>query len=571
MAITYVGSASNPADNASNTVNPTVVDPSTISMVSGDLVILYAQVKTISLTPVISQAGGQTWNSEAVYASQTGMSARLFWCRFNGTWSANPSVNLGGTSGNTVVMHVFRPSAGSNTWEVDVAFASATFAATTGAVTIPTRNTVADSTVSLATWGTADDNSWTSLTGTGWVVTGLAQYRNLAGTDASSTFAHRIMTVAGATNAVSKTQTVVTNDAGVYGIITFKEVAGAGPTTHEADVAEAINITDTGDRVMASASVVAEGITITDVGLRIVDFNLSVPEGVTFVDTEGRDISSDESVSEGIGFTDSSNRSAEYGGSVAEGLTMSDSQVKNANMDAARPEPITLTDALSRGLDIGSAVSEGFSVGDAPTRISTLEKVAEELFTVLDTVLTSGIWNKTTEEGITFTEVFQRGIDLYGEAMEAIALSDEVDSNISQDVLRAEIMSFIDSLGVSVIWNKTTNEVVGFQDSMQGLGTFNVDQTEGLVLSDSLGSNADVIAVNLESITLSELIEAQINKLWSDAVNEGISISAVFLASIVRGQIKNVIVIGSSTRTKITGGKGVRVIKGGKGNSHIQG
>ncbi len=65
-------------------------------------------------------AGNQIWTTEAAQ-SQTNCTIRLFWCRFNGTWSANPSVNFSGTTCNTVVMHVFRPSNTSSVWQVDVA------------------------------------------------------------------------------------------------------------------------------------------------------------------------------------------------------------------------------------------------------------------------------------------------------------------------------------------------------------------------------------------------------------------------------------------------------------------
>jgi hypothetical protein len=63
MAITYYGSASRPADNGTNTSNPTAVTPPG-GMLAGDLVLMIAQRRASSGTLAISNAGGQSWTSE---------------------------------------------------------------------------------------------------------------------------------------------------------------------------------------------------------------------------------------------------------------------------------------------------------------------------------------------------------------------------------------------------------------------------------------------------------------------------------------------------------------------------
>jgi hypothetical protein len=76
----------------------------------------------------------------------------------------------------------------------------------------------------LASWSSADDNTWGTLTGTNWVKTSLSnQYRNLAGNDSSSTFAYQLQTTAAPTNNVSQTQLTVGNDATAWRRITFYE------------------------------------------------------------------------------------------------------------------------------------------------------------------------------------------------------------------------------------------------------------------------------------------------------------------------------------------------------------
>lgn len=222
--ITYIASASTPADNGTSGVSPTAVTPP--AMVAGDLVLLFAYGRTTTLTMAISVTGGQVWNDEAVI-SNTNISARLFWCRFNGTWAANPSVSFSNVATATVIMHVFRPTKPSLRWAVEANRVETDFAAPTTpfTVTIPGVTTRVPSSVSIAAWFTPDDNSWATLTGTGWTVLGTAQYRNLNGTDGSGSFAYNIKTTAGATNDVSKNQTANGGDLGTTMIITFFEMA----------------------------------------------------------------------------------------------------------------------------------------------------------------------------------------------------------------------------------------------------------------------------------------------------------------------------------------------------------
>jgi hypothetical protein len=226
MSITYFASASNPVDSATatNTTNPTVVTPPT-NMLAGDLVLMMAEARATSGTLAISNTGGQTWTSET-QQNGTNVRIRLFWCRFNGTWSANPSVSMGSASCNTVVMHVFRPSKASIVWQVDVAQVSANFAAP-GApnrtVTIPGITTVTNGALVFAGWASQDDNTWGSLTA-GWSTPGSDQYRNTSGSDQSQTHAYRVMTIAGATGNVSKNQLTLGGDAGRYWIIAFRAV-----------------------------------------------------------------------------------------------------------------------------------------------------------------------------------------------------------------------------------------------------------------------------------------------------------------------------------------------------------
>jgi MSHA biogenesis protein MshQ len=223
-AITYFGSASNPADNGSLDVSPVVVTPP-VGMQAGDLVILVANVREAGRTLTISATGGQAWTSETTNTTNT--TQRIFWARYNGTWSANPSVanGGGGTNATTVVMHVFRPTASVNTWAIDVALTNSSFTAAAGGAdkTITGINVVTPGALVLATWASTDNNTW-GLQTAGWANAGGAQYRNQDGNDASQSAAYKVMPTAGASGNVVNRQLTAGTDAGNSAILAFREV-----------------------------------------------------------------------------------------------------------------------------------------------------------------------------------------------------------------------------------------------------------------------------------------------------------------------------------------------------------
>ena len=226
MAITYFGSTSVPTDPGSNTNNPTTV-PYPANMRAGDLVLMIAQARDSGAVLTINRTGGQTWTPETQVGGTSNCQIRLFWCRFNGTWTNTPRVSFGSTISNTVVMHVFRPTNTSSVWEVDVAQQSNTFTAARN-ITIPGITTITDGALVFATWASTDNNTWGNLTA-GWTTPGSAQYRNNpggAGNDQSQTHAYMGiptaagMPIAGDSGDVMKRQSG--SDAGAYLIIAFR-------------------------------------------------------------------------------------------------------------------------------------------------------------------------------------------------------------------------------------------------------------------------------------------------------------------------------------------------------------
>lgn len=228
-AITYLASASNPLDGSNSlSASPVAVTPPG-SMSTGDLVILVANSRVNSATMSMSGTGGQLWTAQTNINS-TG-SQTIFWARFNGTWPSNPSVAFSDTISTTVVMHVFRPSSGSNTWEVDV---SQTSSASTPSgknddVTIGSITTNTNGALVFATWTSTDNNQW-SLQTSGWTNAGGGQYRNGASSDASQSSAYKVMPTVGSSGSVVNRQSSGGPDDGNISILAFREVSGPSPT-----------------------------------------------------------------------------------------------------------------------------------------------------------------------------------------------------------------------------------------------------------------------------------------------------------------------------------------------------
>jgi hypothetical protein len=226
--ITYFASASAPADNGSD-VGPTNTITPPGSMAEGDLVVVICNYREFNVDRNITVAvdGGQAWTSETIIrnAASEVQTARLFWCRYDGTWDANPQFTVTtGTSNFTATMHVFRSSVSSNTWAVDVAQVAAGYAApsTPFDVTITGISTNTDGAIVIAYWCGASLNTWTLQTG-GWANAGTVQYRNNTPSNQSASTAYKVMASHGASGDVVNRQNTLQDD-GATIIIAFKAV-----------------------------------------------------------------------------------------------------------------------------------------------------------------------------------------------------------------------------------------------------------------------------------------------------------------------------------------------------------
>lgn len=218
---TFFGVTSVPIDGAAaaNATTSIALTPP-INMVVGDLVVVTLTQRGNTAWSV-GTTGGQTWTSIGNNIGTTNVSLDTFWATFDGTWDANPAFSNAGGTNTTGIMVVFRPEAGTGWATEQIATTNAAAAAT---ITVTGVTPANGYNVTLASFSSADDNTWGTLTGTGWVQTGLsAQYRNTSGQDSSTAFAYQLQTIAAATNNVSLTQLTLGNDATTWRRITFYE------------------------------------------------------------------------------------------------------------------------------------------------------------------------------------------------------------------------------------------------------------------------------------------------------------------------------------------------------------
>jgi hypothetical protein len=247
--LSYFGQSSAPPDTGSlGAPGPRVVTPPA-SMLTGDLVLLYGGFLQPTETLSISEAGGQTWNAETRSVGDF-CQVHLFWCRYNGTWSANPSiVASGGTTALTAWMLVFRPSDTSREWEIDVPQAIGNGLITTQlqdlTIASPGSTTV-DNTMVIAMWGTTNDRLF-SLQTSGWAnPSNVVQVRNDYVEGFTLAAAYKFQLTAGAVGAVTNQQDDARTGSYATSIIAFRSIATSAYTLVADPGAVAVTGTDAG-------------------------------------------------------------------------------------------------------------------------------------------------------------------------------------------------------------------------------------------------------------------------------------------------------------------------------------
>lgn len=235
MPVTFVGAQSSPIDGGTSqsTSVTGLALPSGTQV--GDFIFVFVSIKGTfgsgsatlpSAYPIgTSNFAGSGWQIPAYFGTsvdrigsgQAVDSTLLYTQAVSSTGaSINISANFsgGGNTNTSFQVLVFRPTSPqyklkplSSIWQYNVG-ASTTYTSS-GVSGLPVNS------FAIAMFNSSDDNTWGTLTGTGWSKTGLtAQYRNLGGSDSSTTYAYAFFPSGGTSNSVSQTQLTLGFDAG---------------------------------------------------------------------------------------------------------------------------------------------------------------------------------------------------------------------------------------------------------------------------------------------------------------------------------------------------------------------
>ena len=217
---TFFGVSSSVIDNfPGGQAGPTVTVVPPALMQSGDLVVVYVHYSGNSGTITTGNTGGQSWNIGATATNGTNNRMAILWCRYNGTWSANPTFTISsGTNAMTALMYVFRPNSSSSQWGVHI---NETTTVNTGtSQSTAAFSTTLPRTVSMGFFGNASTNTWGAVSGAGWVKpvfpTLAAQVRNNATGTLSHSAAYNIQSAPAAITSMSQTQSANTSTGRTY-------------------------------------------------------------------------------------------------------------------------------------------------------------------------------------------------------------------------------------------------------------------------------------------------------------------------------------------------------------------
>lgn len=220
-APTLFGTAKSPTSDNSANAGPTATITPPGSMTSGQFVVVIATYRGTSGTMTVGTTGGQSWSNATQYSSGN-FRSNVFWCVFNGTWSANPTFTV--TSGTNAILAYMEVWNG-----VDTSGGPFDVSPTSGS------DAGADTTIDIADWSTStnnavavnvivsqDNNTYDTFTG-GWTQAE-SQWRVTTTTGLSSARSYKTQATAGAVGAYSANQATLGPDAAVTWHFALKPV-----------------------------------------------------------------------------------------------------------------------------------------------------------------------------------------------------------------------------------------------------------------------------------------------------------------------------------------------------------
>jgi len=222
------------SSRGNRTVGGVFLDPNTTNgadifftqpaAVLGDLIVAQVFVRANTAPWLVGVTGGQDWNKTVVHVGAN-HSYATFFCRFNGTWAADPSFLNTSTEGTVGFIHVFRPTDPNARWGLEQ-YALGSGAGTGFTITGVTPRS--QNTVSLATVVSIDDNEYVLTTPGRWSWPGIKQQRTTGGADGAISTVYLTQAAPSATGNVTLTQATLGADAGLTMVQVFAESVDPG-------------------------------------------------------------------------------------------------------------------------------------------------------------------------------------------------------------------------------------------------------------------------------------------------------------------------------------------------------
>lgn len=217
--ITHIEQELTPADAGSNaTTTISVAVPSSIA--SGDLMVVLVGERSAAATFGISGAANQTWNTAKIFDNTA---AVVFWCQYNGSFAGATTIDFTCSTSTctSAILQVFRPTTAS-TWVLDYT-PSDIFTVSTLSPAIVSRPVSGGQTITIAIWIVSNSRTFSALTGTGWVQTGMTtRFRNLAAGDRTYSMAYFVGSGAGDPGPVQQTSTTTASQFSAV-MLTFRQ------------------------------------------------------------------------------------------------------------------------------------------------------------------------------------------------------------------------------------------------------------------------------------------------------------------------------------------------------------
>lgn len=230
---TILGHAHDPVtDNSANAGTDAAVDKDAGALstaVTGDVIVAIVCYRGTSGTLSVTTTGGQTWNQSGSQINTGNFRCAMFWCIFNGTWSADPVFSI--SSGTNAILAdciVIGKDTFDSTTPFDVAFTSN---GTSSSSTFDQTgfNTATDGALAFIGRISQDNNTYGSFTA-GWS-TVWDQWRVTTTTGLASVLAYKPMATAGGTGNFSSTQATLGADASFGFYFAIKPAAASSPQT----------------------------------------------------------------------------------------------------------------------------------------------------------------------------------------------------------------------------------------------------------------------------------------------------------------------------------------------------